>query len=562
MMRSLLFFCLLLLNLQADETLKNQIARMVVVGFDTSVLDANSSIVQTLHKYPLGGVILFDREYNDRSKTKNIASPAQLKALTDALKAHAKAPLLIGVDQEGGKVARLKPAYGFSAIASAHAIAKTSPAHAKEVYELQASMLHDAGINVNFAPVLDLALEPNNKVIAKLERSFGADPKEVTRFAKILIDAQNKHAVLSVLKHFPGHGSSLEDSHEGFVDVSDTWQEAELEPYRALIQSGDADMIMSAHVFNRRLDPNHPATLSYNVNTELLRREMGFGGVVISDDMQMGAIEQHYDLATRLTLAINGGVDMVLFGNQLSRHTPEEIIETIYAQVQRGAIPHAKIEEAVQRIENLFTRLAIRQRPIKFSEKRVALTKEYIKEHYGFEVQDITIVPKSIVLHWTAVSDFEDCFKRFEPEELLSDRKDIAKGGALNVSAHFLVARDGTITQLMRENIMARHTIGLNYSSIGIENVGGENNVKEDLTPAQVRANIALIRYFKAKYPTIEYLVGHHEYFAMEHTPLWLERDPKYRTKKADPGEKFMREVRREIEDLNLIYPKEELWKN
>ena len=139
-MRFILLFFLSLFCADANETLKAQIARMVVVGFNASVLDANSSIVQTLQKYPLGGVILFDKNYDDRTKTKNIASPAQLKALTDALKSHAKAPLLIGVDQEGGKVARLKPAYGFTPIASAHAIAQTSPAHAKEVYELQASM--------------------------------------------------------------------------------------------------------------------------------------------------------------------------------------------------------------------------------------------------------------------------------------------------------------------------------------------------------------------------------------------------------------------------------------
>ncbi|MEA2091363.1 MAG: peptidoglycan recognition family protein, partial [Campylobacterota bacterium] len=133
-----------------------------------------------------------------------------------------------------------------------------------------------------------------------------------------------------------------------------------------------------------------------------------------------------------------------------------------------------------------------------------------------------------------------------------SDRGDIASAGALNVSAHFLVARDGKITQLMPDNWMARHVIGLNYSTIGIENVGGENNAKEDLTQAQVIANIKLVRYLKAKYPRIEYLIGHHEYRDMENNPLWLELDAGYRTVKADPGEKFMKSVRKEVKDLNL----------
>jgi len=140
--------------------------------------------------------------------------------------------------------------------------------------------------------------------------------------------------------------------------------------------------------------------------------------------------------------------------------------------------------------------------------------------------------------------DFEKSFQRLEPELLFSDRKDIANASALNVSAHFLIDRDGTIYQLMPDNWMARHVIGLNYSSIGVENVGGEGNAKEDLTLAQLEANIRLVNYLKAKYPSIKHLIGHHEYRAYENSPLWLEKDDGYRTKKADPGENFMQDVR------------------
>ena len=194
-------------------------------------------------------------------------------------------------------------------------------------------------------------------------------------------------------------------------------------------------------------------------------------------------------------------------------------------------------------------------KPIDFGKERISMTKEYIKTHYGKRVRNIKITPKIILLHWTAEMSFDKSFNRLKPERLLSDRKDIMKASALNVSAHFLVARDGTIYRLMPENWMGRHVIGLNYSSIGVENVGGRGNKKDDLTKAQRRANVELVKYLKAKYPSIEYIVGHHEYRQMESTPLWLELDKGYRTRKSDPGAKFMRDIRREVKHLKLKKP-------
>ncbi len=196
--------------------------------------------------------------------------------------------------------------------------------------------------------------------------------------------------------------------------------------------------------------------------------------------------------------------------------------------------------------------LQILDKPIAFGKARIAMTKKYIKTHYGKTVNTIEITPKIILLHWTAEMSFDKSFKRLQPERLLTDRKDIAKASLLNVSAQFLVARNGTIYRLMPENWMARHVIGLNYSSIGIENVGGEGNKKDDLTPAQVKANIALVKYLKVKYPSIEYLVGHHEYRQMEQTSLWLELDKGYRTIKSDPGDAFMDKVHSKTKSLGL----------
>jgi len=199
--------------------------------------------------------------------------------------------------------------------------------------------------------------------------------------------------------------------------------------------------------------------------------------------------------------------------------------------------------------------LQIIDKPIDFGEERIAMTKQYIKQHYGMIVNNIKITPKIIVLHWTAEMSLDKSFKRLQPQKLFTDRKDIAKASLLNVSSQFLVARDGTIYRLMPENWMARHVIGLNYSSIGVENVGGKGNKVDDLTPAQRQSNIALIKYLKAKYPSIDYLIGHHEYQQMESTSLWLEKDKGYRTVKSDPGATFMSEMRAATKNLGLKKP-------
>ncbi|QOY55939.1 glycoside hydrolase family 3 protein [Candidatus Sulfurimonas marisnigri] len=329
------------------------IGRMLLIGFPNEDINENSEIVRQIKSYELGGVILFDRFYSDRSKTKNISSPKQLQRLTSKLKSFSTKPLLISVDQEGGKVARLKPAYGFSQTASAKQISALHVEEAKAIYKAQAQMLKKSGINCDFAPVVDLAVNPKNMVIYGLERSYGSDSKEVVKYAKIFMDSLKNENIFSVLKHFPGHGSSLGDSHKGFVNISNTWSEIELEPYKELIKSNDISMIMTAHVFNSQLDAKYPATLSYKVNTQLLREKLGYRGVLISDDLQMKAVSKHYSLKEIVALAINSGVDILLFGNQLATQDVDELIEVILSQVKSGAISQKRISESNKRIEEL-----------------------------------------------------------------------------------------------------------------------------------------------------------------------------------------------------------------
>jgi len=338
----------------SEENIKKMIGRMLVVGFNEETITKKSKIYSDIKKYSLGGVILFDKYYTDRSRTKNIRSPKQLKELTSSLQKINKEKLIISIDQEGGRVARLKEAYGFGVTESAKNIGEQNDVKfAKNIYANLADELSDSGINCDFAPVVDLAVNENNRVIFGLERSYGKSPKKVVKFADIFIYELKKRNVLSVLKHFPGHGSSLGDSHKGFVDVTQTWSDIELEPYSLLIAKNRVDMIMTAHVFNRKLDEKYPATLSYKVNTKILREKLGFKGVIISDDLQMKAISKHYSLKETVTLAINAGVNMLLFGNQLGNQNVDELVDIIYTQIKNKKIDFSKIEES----NNLITSL-------------------------------------------------------------------------------------------------------------------------------------------------------------------------------------------------------------
>ena len=340
-------------NLPSEKILKQQIGQMLVVGFDESNVNEHSQIVKDIQNYHLGGVILFDRFYTNKTKAKNIINTKQLQILTHRLQTFSQHPLIISIDQEGGKVQRLKDFNGFKTTKSAQQIAHLSLEEAKNQYDILAQQLQNLGINTNFAPVVDLAMNEDNVVIYKLQRSYSKDPLVVTSYAQTFINALHEHHVLAVLKHFPGHGSSLKDSHKGFVDVSHTWKKIELEPYKKLIQNGNIHMIMTAHVFNKHLDKLYPATLSYAINTELLRQELGYKGVLISDDLQMDAILKHYSLEQTVTLAINSGVDLLLFGNQLAQTDVKMIIDTIYAQVLNKQIEYTKIQKANERIKQL-----------------------------------------------------------------------------------------------------------------------------------------------------------------------------------------------------------------
>jgi len=340
----------------AEVPLEKMVGQMLMVGFYGTEAPKNSPICKAIQRYDIGAVILFDVNPIDAKKPKNIVSKAQVKQLTAQLQACSpRHDLLIAVDQEGGKVQRLKAKYGFYGRYPAAAdVAKMGVSKARRIYTSMAQELRSVGINYDLAPVVDLALNPKNRVIYGLKRSYGSDPKRVAAYASVFIDAMHTQGVLTSLKHFPGHGSSLGDTHKGFVDVTSFWQTKELEPYRLL--RNKADTVMVAHVFNRRIDAKYPATLSKKTVNGLLRRKLGFDGVVITDDLQMGAIAKKYSLEETLALAIEAGNDILLYGNQIDSkriYSPRLLVQTIVSLVHKGAISQQRIRDSYRRIREM-----------------------------------------------------------------------------------------------------------------------------------------------------------------------------------------------------------------
>lgn len=327
---------------------------MLIIGFDGQEASKNNTL-NTLIQNGLGGVILFDKYINDKTRDKNISNPSQLKKLTSSLQNISSNPLMICIDQEGGNVARLKQQKGFRKSQCAKTIASFLINEAKAEYNSLANELQGLGINCNFAPLVDLGINKDSKIIYGLDRAYGEDSEVVVKYAEIFMDALKEHKVISVLKHFPGHGSAKGDSHEGFVDISSTWDEIELSPYKRLLHK--TNMIMSAHVYNSKLDEKYPSTLSYTTNTKLLREQLGYKGVLVTDDLQMLAIKKHYPKEKTIELAINSGADMLMYCNQLSNDDTNETIDMMEYLVQNNKISIDRIKEANIRIDKLLKRI-------------------------------------------------------------------------------------------------------------------------------------------------------------------------------------------------------------
>lgn len=338
---------------ETDEELKERIGQMMIVGFKGTEISEDSHIVKVIRDVKVGGLVLYQR---------NISNPEQVKKLIFGLQHYSSTPLFIVTNVEGGRINRLKPECGFSDFPSAKELGKIQDYEFTKQEALRLSQqLKDLGFNINFALVVDVDINPQNPIIGALDRSFSADPYEVALHAQAFIEAHCQNGIIVVVKHFPGHGSSEKDSHLGMVDVTDTYKEEELIPYKALQEKGLLNAVMTAHIVNRKVDKYYPATLSSVFLQNILRDQIGFQGVIISDDIEMGAIAKYYSFRDSLIKAINAGCDIILVSNnslsKFDSQLPYKIRNIIYQAVKQGKIPEQRIIESSNRVYELKKRL-------------------------------------------------------------------------------------------------------------------------------------------------------------------------------------------------------------
>ncbi len=374
--------CLLSMLVQAQtrDVLDLKIGQMLLIGFPKAEVDP--LVLEEVKAGKVGGIILFEKNV-----PKSTASFAALKKITWTYQKAANIPLLMCIDQEGGKVNRLKDKYGFTRSITAQEMGKALTLDSVRFYaESTAATLAGLGINVNFAPVVDLAVNRENTVIVKAGRSFSANPDSAALFAQAFIMPHRKFGVITVLKHFPGHGSSQSDTHFGVADVTKSWTSAELIPYQRLISTGAVDAIMSAHIVNRQLDPRgYPGTLSSRMIDSLLRKTLRYEGVVFSDDMQMQAITKQYGLEEAIKLAINAGIDVMCFSNNIQgseERTVDKVHSIIRTLVQSGQIKQERIDASFNRILTLKSRIGFP-------------TEEYLRRELDATRKELTELKKS-----------------------------------------------------------------------------------------------------------------------------------------------------------------------
>lgn len=341
------------------EALRRKIGRLLMVGFRGSTIGPDDPITVAINA-GLGGVILFDQ---DRiTGTRNIESPEQLASLTASLRAAASGSLLIAIDQEGGRVSRLKPARGFPPTRSQAEIGATDdPDEAFEAGQAMAKTMSAAGIDLNLAPVVDVNVNPSNPAVGALGRSFSDDPAIVAAMAEAEIHGLHEYGVRAAIKHFPGLGSANANTDRQHVDVTATWSEEELLPYEILIAAGLPDAVMTGHMVNDSIDPGIPASLSQETVEGLLRGRLGWTGAVVTDDLGAEAIATRYSRDEAVALAIEAGNDLLLFANQ-TIYVPDlatELVETIAALVESGRISERRIDESIERLDVLVFGAAI-----------------------------------------------------------------------------------------------------------------------------------------------------------------------------------------------------------
>tara|TARA_R110002096_G_scaffold124149_3_gene268554 strand:- start:3426 stop:4541 length:1116 start_codon:yes stop_codon:yes gene_type:complete len=329
-------------------SLEQRIGQMLLLGFIGSTVDTDGAdqIAGHLAAGRIGGVLFLRHNVRTREGVEGLT--ARFKAIApDAWMA---------VDQEGGVVQRLSRDLGYGAVPRALLVAQAGDTDAaRAVYAAAALEFRAAGFNMNLAPVADLN-DPENAVIGRHGRAYGDDGATVAAYASAFIDAYREAGAVCAIKHFPGHGHSRGDSHAGFVDITDTWTDAELDPFRRLIDAGEARLIMGGHLTQRGLDPaDVPVTFSAPVIEDLLRGEMGYTGAVMTDDLDMAAIRENYTQREAVLRSIEAGNDIIMLSNSAAPdpELPQRIAGWVGEAITEGRLTEARIDQSVARIAAL-----------------------------------------------------------------------------------------------------------------------------------------------------------------------------------------------------------------
>jgi beta-N-acetylhexosaminidase len=323
-----------------NEDWKNDIGELLLVGFDGTTL--TDSLRTSLEEGRVGGVILFSR---------NIEGIEQVLELTSAIHAASRERVpFVAIDQEGGPVQRIKkPLPEWPAMRVLGDIG--DPELCARVGEAMGDELAELGFNLNFAPCADVDSNPDNPIIG--ERAFSSDATAVSRFAGAYAAGMTISGMVSCAKHFPGHGDTMTDSHLELPRLTKTMEElneCELRPFRSLIDA-NVPMVMTAHILFEAIDAEHPATFSPAIISELLRMNMGFDRVVISDDLEMNAVSERYEIDEAVELGLRAGIDIFLICRSEAKW--QQAYETLLKLGESDSLMRSRIREAAARVRNL-----------------------------------------------------------------------------------------------------------------------------------------------------------------------------------------------------------------
>jgi len=358
----------------SGPSLETMVGQMIMTGFHGDGIGSNreefAAIQEQIKRGQIGGVILFDVdvsgllaqgmdivEAKKQIFSSNIKNLDQIKNLNQQIQSVAPKKLLIAIDQEGGNIQRLKTEHGFAPIPSAKELGHGDIQTTYNIAYDLGNRLGELGFNVDFAPLLDVDVNPQSPAIGAKDRSFSPDPIIVAQHGGAFAHGLESAKIAYSYKHFPGHGSAGTDTHAGITDITNTYQDYELNPWRELLKtSSPYTMVMVAHVMNTNFD-TVPASLSYK--TIQMVRDMGFNGVIVSDDMDMGAIANEYGTETAIQMAINAGNDILVFGNNLTfdKNRGHDVNKTIVKMVRDGKIKKSRIRESYKRIMELKSHL-------------------------------------------------------------------------------------------------------------------------------------------------------------------------------------------------------------